>query len=960
MTKRHLKNAQGIGILCLLGCILLTAAGCSGRRSEQHRAAGDTLRELNRLEEARAEYDKAIEANPENPMATLGLAHCSAEEGKLDEALTFFESVRSMDTSVEVAYAEPVRLLVADGRMDDALSLSGEFAETAPEKGGRMRGVILMKMGRTDEAITDLRALAEAYPASDEIKLDLGAALLKGKKAEEAEKIFSALVEGGSTASVAARLGLIDVYRVQGRNDELVSEFAALVEARPEDLETKLGYARTLLMAGQPEKAEIIAREILEKDPESGWANYIVGYRKAESGAFEEATAFLRQAARALPEDDDVKKLLAHAESGGSTPPSSDASSDSAPPRVARGTEVSTTWQGLWKQAALNRLLAGRAVHLAESGEAEAREALTLAALFTYRATLAQELAAELPETSKIRGFIEAFFAKDPPRLATYFDEWKVEAPNVLRENALGFSMVAGGSREKGLSVFLYCLETWPDNGVALFNIGQVFRRLRQPVAAAQNLQRLIAMYPENIDAHQMLYSALREGRSFEAARRSAEASYTLFPDEKWSHVNLCQAYLDTGEPSLALQWLGRASGQFSDDPELQTMMAQVLVRLGDCDEAAKALEGISTTAPVIIAARAQLVSICKILEGDWPGALETASRVGVENRDATLALIIAAGLFQGGDAEAARAALVPEGSGRPVTGNMGMVMYAALGAESVELAESERAWAAKLAADPAHFSAVAAVAALQVAGFSDVAWAYYQEHLAEKAPHAAQIQLAFRALDGADSLDDVPGLARTVAETLPDDPRVWLGLSRVLASREDKDGQEAALEKALEVGPRNRNVLFTHAVFKEENGQLEAAVADYRVLVDVAPDSGAAHNNLAYTLLLSGSNDEEALKHALIASEKMPRDPGVLHTLGLARVRAGEQELAIENLRHAVEIDPSNPTIMFDYGKLLVDMGDKEEGRKRIRYALAMNKNAGISFPQAAEAETALESLAQ
>ena len=180
--------------------------------------------------------------------------------------------------------------------------------------------------------------------------------------------------------------------------------------------------------------------------------------------------------------------------------------------------------------------------------------------MFTYQAERAWELASGLPESSPVRGFVDAFRTKDPNVIGEYFKSWETEDDEalLLRHNALAFSMVAGGSREKGLGVFLFCLDQWPDHGVALFNIAQVFRRLNQPMVAAQNLQRLIGMYPANIDAHQMHYTALREGKSFDAARRAAEASYTVFPDERWSHLYLCQAYLDSGELALARQLLDR------------------------------------------------------------------------------------------------------------------------------------------------------------------------------------------------------------------------------------------------------------------------------------------------------------------------------------------------------------------------------------------------------------------
>lgn len=954
------KMRKQWGIPCLLCALLFVAMGCSDRRSEQARVAGDVFLEKDRIADARASYQSALESNPDNAYAKIGLAQCAGEEGNLEDALALYRETIALDPTLDEAYVEPVRLLVDAERLEDALALSVEYAAQSSEQGGTLRGVILTRMGRTEEAIEELTQLAASFPESEEISLNLGAALLKSGKLDEAERVFDELVESGSPMSIAAHMGLVDVYRAQGRVDELVEQFSTLAEARPEDMGIKLGYARSLLLAERMDEAEALAREILENDPASGWANYIVGFQKSQAGEFEEATAFLQQAARALPEVGEIKNLLAFAESGGTAAPV-EAEAPAASPGPGENVVAGpVTWSGLWKQAALNRLIAGRDGYLAEGG-VPARQVLTLSALFTFNAPLAQELAAALPEGDPVRGYVDAFFSKDAAKVAAHFESWNAEERDdvLMRDNALGFAMVSGGSREQGLSAFLYCLERYPDHGVALFNISQVFRRLRQPMIAAQNLQRLIAMYPENIDAHQMHYAALREGGSFEAARRAAEASYTLFPEEKWSHIYLCQAYLDTGDPDLALQWLDRATSLFPSDPELQSILGQVLVRMGDCTQATDVLEAISTTAPAILQSKATMLAVCRVLDGDWPGAVKIAEGIPAEQRGDSLALILSAGQVQSGDTAAARAAL-NLGEKRPPAGGpfFGKLLGGALGDDTASMSEEERGWSERMAADPALLTSYAAVVAMLNGNLNDVAWTYYQDNLAGQDPHLALAQLAYRCLAESDSIENVGELAQGIAASMPDEPRSWLGLANIYKAEGDEAGEASAVQKALEAGPKHPEAIFRHAALMEQEGEFDKAVEDYRTLVEVAPESGAAHNNLAYTLLLAGGGDEEALKHAAIAAEKRPRDAGVLHTLGLAQMKTGNLEEAEKNMRRATEIDPANPTIMYDFGRLLAEQGLKPEAAKRVRYALAMSRNAGLDFPQAEEAAAFLDTL--
>ena len=317
----------------------------------------------------------------------------------------------------------------------------------------------------------------------------------------------------------------------------------------------------------------------------------------------------------------------------------------------------------------------------------------------------------------------------------------------------------------------------------------------------------------------------------------------------------------------------------------------------------------------------------------------------------------MAAGYVQQGDLDMALSALL-EGAAGNNAGHYGQIIGAALGQPDVTLPAEEMAWAETLKAEPALLTDYAVTVALQIAELNDAAWAYYQEHLSSRPPHIALAQVAYRSLGNTDNIAEPGARAREVADALAGDARAWLGLAAVYRSLGDSAGESEAIRKALEVGPKMPEVLFRHAALMEREGNIDAAVAGYRNLVEVAPESGAANNNLAYTLLLLGGKDDEALKYAQVAFEKIPRDAGVMHTLGLAEFRTGNLESAEGHLGRAAEMDPANPTIMFDYARLLVELGNAEEAGKRVRYALAMARNAGIEFPQEAEAQVLNDTL--
>jgi tetratricopeptide (TPR) repeat protein len=932
---------------------LLFATGCSDRRSEQFRGEGDTLLNLGRIDDARAAYQRSAETNPDNPMAQLGLARCAVKTGATDEALVFFERARALDSALAESYLEPVKLLVEAKRQDDALAIAEAYTGVNPERGGLLHAAVLLQANRTADAIAALERLREQFPESPEVQLNLGVAYSQGGKLEEAAGLLKVLADGGTAMASAAHMALIEVYQSQGKVPELLAEFESLATAKPEEMSIQLAYARVLLLAGKAEEAEAKAREILAKEPNAGWANYVVGAVKVNQGALEEAVAFLESAAAALPEEKAVASLLAQAKTG-------EAPVEAAPTPVATASSPeSLTWRDLWKQAALRRLVSNRDIYLAEGGN-EVREVLVLSALFTQDVDLARELAADLPPTSKIGEFFRAMDSRDPKVVSALFETWKPEEPDMLlmRDNALGYAMASGASRGQALSLFLFCLERWPDNVVALYNIAQVFRSVRQPVIAAQQLQRLIVQYPDNIDAHQMLFSALREGGAFEQARKAAEASYTLFPEERWSFIGLSQAYLDTGDPELALQVLNRASGMFPNDPELELAKGGIYARLGDCAQTKSVLEAISTTAPGIIAQRANLLALCAMLSEDWSAVGAAADAADPAYWPESLRVLKCLAALHADDIEGARAAMAVVGTSEPAGGKLGLIFTSALGVAVEGLNEEEQSWAATLGADRALMMGYGATIALQMSKLYDASWASYEKHLASQPPHIALAQLAFAALQFGDQIEGAKEKAQAIAETLGSDPRAFIALAELCKAQGDAEGEAQAIEKAIEVGPESPDAWSRRGAMLEKQLSYAEAAESYRKLVALQPESGAANNNLAYMLLMAGGHDKEALEFATVAQSKVPNNPGVLHTLGLAQMRNGDLESSKATLSRASEIDPANPTISFDYGRVLMALGDKEKAKERIRYALGISQRAGLDFPERAEAESLLGEL--
>lgn len=133
-------------------------------------------------------------------------------------------------------------------------------------------------------------------------------------------------------------------------------------------------------------------------------------------------------------------------------------------------------------------------------------------------------------------------------------------------------------------------------------------------------------------------------------------------------------------------------------------------------------------------------------------------------------------------------------------------------------------------------------------------------------------------------------------------DPRVGTALG-------DMGRREAlaTLDEALERDPRDAELLRTRADVHAGGGEWEAAVADYRASLAVAPDDAATLNNLAWLLLEevppAMRDPAEAERLATQAAQQAPDDPYALGTLGAAKLRRDAPAAAAALLERALAV---------------------------------------------------------
>ena len=139
--------------------------------------------------------------------------------------------------------------------------------------------------------------------------------------------------------------------------------------------------------------------------------------------------------------------------------------------------------------------------------------------------------------------------------------------------------------------------------------------------------------------------------------------------------------------------------------------------------------------------------------------------------------------------------------------------------------------------------------------------------------------------------------------------------------------------------------------------GKPDRAVPLYRRALETSPEDPRLLNNLAYSMLLSGSDPAEALHHAENAVRLDPTNPNALETAGSLRLRLGDAEAAARLLERAWTASRRHPpetqvAIMDQLARAWLAAGRRDlarqvaEHRHRAFPDHAMPRDLSEAFP--------------
>ena len=207
---------------------------CTADNYTAHNNLGEALFQKGKVDEAITQYQTALEIKPDYTDAHNNLGEALFQKGRVDEAIAQFQKVLEIQPGYMHAHYNLGIALAQKGLLDEAIDQFRKTLEVLPDYLAAYNnlGFVLAQKGFTDNAIVQFRKALEIQPDSAEAHSNLGNVLLQ-----------------------------------KGRVDEAITHYQAALQIKPNDVEVHNNLGSALLQKGRVDEAIIQYQKALEIKP---------------------------------------------------------------------------------------------------------------------------------------------------------------------------------------------------------------------------------------------------------------------------------------------------------------------------------------------------------------------------------------------------------------------------------------------------------------------------------------------------------------------------------------------------------------------------------------------------------------------------------------------------------------------------------------------------------------------
>jgi tetratricopeptide (TPR) repeat protein len=723
-----------------------------------------------------------------------------------------------------------------------------------------------------------------------------------------------------------------------------------------------LAKGRELSAKQQYAEAVINYRNAIQRDPQFGEAYYQLGLIEVRLNHRPEAFQNLSRASDLLPDRDDVKVTLGDFSFN-------TYSADRARPKVLYDTVTSLadqliakdpkSYDGLrWKGyiAASDKKLkdAEEFFHRANSVRPMQPELILSWSHVLFQDNQqaeAERLARQLIESDKSYGPIydELFAQYMLRRKSTEAEETlKAKVSNNPTDvgAALQLATFYGAPREKEMKALLQrMLDTPAAFPQAHLQVGDFYDRMQRWDDAVQQYERGAQASPKEkiLYLKRITNAWLAQGKGEQALQAVSEIRKQEPSDETTQAVQ-ASLLLASGKPEAIRDAVSQFQGLVNKSPEnaiWRFNLGRALAARGDAAGAKREFLEASQKKPDFVPPRLALAQQSQA-EGDYQSALRYANDI----------LAIAPGLP---DVRLLRAvSLISTGSdaqGRNELKNLEQVFpdevqlqFAVLDLKQKRFKEAEDSFRKLLQKDPGNARAISGLVQTEAAQNQlDKALQLLRQEL-DKSPSSERLRLLLADVEvAAGKLDPAIEQYQRLLVMQPRSAQYHLSLGRAYQLRGDVSKATVELREASRLAPKDPlpPALLAHAMIAA--GQTREAMNSLRHALELRPENPALMNDLAYLIVDSGGDLDEALVLAQKAVRAAPGEPELADTLAWIYFKKNMNESALQVLRALVGKYPEKPNFRYHLGMALLEARDYVSAKREFNAALSMNPPADL-----------------
>ena len=755
--------------------------------------------------------------------------------------------------------------------------------------------------GDLQKARLELKNALKIDPKDTSVRLILARNHAELKNWRAAVRQYGAVVSGDES-NVDARVELAKIFlsgRALERATELVDEAIALAPADPRALAVK---GRLLALGGDLAGARANADAALAADAGSADGIALSAQLRQSEGDADAAARELRAGLQLHPEDTTLKLLMANL--------------------FTQSGDVEAAAAGLRELIELEPDEPAHSIRLARffiqaKMMDEAEQALADAArrhVDDATTHLAQaEFLARFRDWRKAEMTLKAFVEAHPKARKVKF--------------ALAKLYTAAGSRDDAKAIYTDIAEDEKAGNAqyeARAKLGSLLAAQGDLEGAARQVRLALDGNPRHMDSIELRAKlALLDKRVDDAIADLRIVQRDKPESESASVLTLLgRAHLAKNEVELARDYLEQAVAVNPGGANPRLLLAGLLAKSGDLEQASRQLEAGLEKAPDD---RTMLQSLAQVQigQGEWEEALKSAARLKQAYPDKPYGSYLAGRIAQ------------------------------ARGDHGTAVAELD---AALTLAPESELALAAAVAGMVSADKPREALARVEAFLDRSADSTAALRLKGGLLMRTAEHEKAHEAYAKVIAAEPKDSTAHKGLAYALMAMDRREESIDALREGVSATNSSFDLVSELAAQYERDGNVQAVIELYEDHIARHPDSLLGVNNLAM-VLATHRDDASSLVRAgeLAAKLRDSTAPALLDTVGWVALRRGDNQSAISVLQKVVETAPQVPVFRYHLAVAYDEGGRSDHARTELERLLA---DGGSEFPGIEDARKRLARL--